>query len=461
MIPMPRMRGLLAAILISQASLIAVTAARAEDQLVYWPLVTDGNEYRRVAYPGEAGDLVVLADTTIVLEARAAPVTYWPITREFIAGVSRSSPLIEASVEIVAETGEATVVEPAPYIVWHPDGVGAGPTELLTGDAATAAYENYVRGGREAAIALQQYQRIVAEHHAAVEAWLKIAAQRPASLPPPPPELDVREPEPYRAFATDPQQGAVVTLPAGHYTVRLRDSAGDLVAGSERSLVSFAPLRQGIGYVVRPGDRWTQPVVSFSPDETVYITGRSDLFVQPVPVAEFQAHRFTRLFRPQSVEAADPFLTVWVPQPPKSRESGAADLAVWNGDTQVSTLATTPYRVSQTTGQARGYVIEEFQSASPGGLQPDFFAMRLDGDVPVTRVSLVNDAPVPASERRFRRVHQPGEAWLFVAVLVPLLAGLGLRLVSRLSGDRKRRRTAAGSSGPHASRRAESASRTG
>ena len=80
-------------------------SAQAEEQLVYWPLVTDGTEYRRVPYPVEAGSLVVLADTEIVIEARLAPVSYWPITREYLADLSGEPELLRGSVEIVDGVG--------------------------------------------------------------------------------------------------------------------------------------------------------------------------------------------------------------------------------------------------------------------------------------------------------------------------------------------------------------------
>lgn len=74
--------------------------------------------------------------------------------------------------------------------------------------------------------------------------------------------------------------------------------------------------RPPIGYVIRPEDRWTRPITRFAPNETIYTytTGKTDLFFQAVPVVEYEASFFTRLFRPQSVEAVDPSLTVWVPR---------------------------------------------------------------------------------------------------------------------------------------------------
>ena len=414
---------------------ICVSApASADEQFVYWPLVTDGTEYRRVSYPREAGSLLVLADTKIVIEARNASVSYWPITREYLADFSGTAPAVDGVVEFVDEAGEVTVVEPEPYIVWHPEGVGAGPAELMHGDRVAAFYENYVQTARAAADRAKEYQRVVAEHQAAVDAWLKIAAQRPENLPPPPPEFAVKEPEPYRAYATEPMDAAVVSLPQGSYTVRIRGSDGAIVADTERALTSFGPVSQGIGYVVRPEDRWTQPSLSFAPGDTVYTTGKADLFLQPVPVAEYSARNFARLMQPQSIEIADPSVTVWVPGANDDEDKETVALAVWNGDAMETSLPTTPYRVAQRPGAAKGYVIEEFAPKQGSPLKPDFFAMRVGQGLAATRVSLLEGAghdPARASDRDIRRVSPRETAWLFIPALLPLAFGLALRGASR------------------------------
>jgi len=76
-----------------------------QEQLVWWPLVTDGQEYRRVPYPQAAGSLLVLADFDIVVEARFAPVSYWPITREYLADVSGQPRAVHGAIEIVDGSG--------------------------------------------------------------------------------------------------------------------------------------------------------------------------------------------------------------------------------------------------------------------------------------------------------------------------------------------------------------------
>jgi hypothetical protein len=325
-------------------------------------------------------------------------------------------------------------------VLWHPLGVGAGPAELVRGAAAMELYQDYVQTARAAAEKEQQYQRIVGAHRAAVEAWLRLAAERRGQdMPAPPPELDLKPPEPYHAYATEPRVAAVVSLPEGAYTVRIRDPQGGIVPGSERELVSFAPLDRAVGYVLRPENRWTRPVISFRPDETIYTTGRTDLFVQPVPVVEYDARRFTRLFRPQSVEVADRSQTVWAPDEARGWDGdGGVALELWDGDALLGTLPRTPYRVTQLAGAARGYAIEAFVPEAGATLEPDFDAMRLARDAEITEIGLVVDGaagdPVRASVREVRRVVPPSDAMLFLPALLPLVVGLALRAWRRRPG---------------------------
>jgi hypothetical protein len=407
-------------------------ATRADDQLVYWPLVTDGTEYRRISYPREAGPILVLADTEVVIEAKSATVSYWPITREYLADFSKNPASAEGQVEIVDASGKVTIVEPTLYLLWHPDGVGLGPTELVHGEPTAAFYDDYVKTAREAAAAAKEYQRVVAEHQAILEAWLRIAAERPPNLPKPPPALSIEEPEPYRAYASEPTAASVVVLPEGEYTIRIRDGGGTIVPGSERELVSFAPLARAIGYVLRPENRWTQPIVTFAPDETIYTTGETDLFFQSVPIVEYEAERFTRLFRPQSVEVVDSSLTIWTPESEDDRVAAGTALALSGGGAAGEVAPLTPYRVAQLPGVARGYAIEEFRPAAGVPLQPDFYAMRVGGDTAATEVGLLEGSdPVPASERQIRIVTMPPEAILFLPAFLPLAVGIAVRFGRR------------------------------
>jgi hypothetical protein len=426
--------------LLAKVAIGGAACAAAAEQLVYWPLVTDGKEYRRVSYPHEAGSLLVLADTNVVIEARRASVFYWPITREYLADFSKHPPPVSGNVEIVDGSGAVTVAEPESFVMWHPIGVGAGPAELVHGEKAARFYEGYLRAARAAAEKEREYQRVLGTHQAAVEAWIRMAAERRGqNMPAPPPQLDVKKPEPFHAFATEPRQAAVLSLPEGTYTVRVRGADGAIVRGSERVLISFAPLDRGVGYVLRPEDRWTRPMFSFAPHEAIYTTGRADLFFQPVSVVEYDARRHARLFRPQSVEVADPSLTVWTPHGESAWANDDVALVLWDGNALLDTLPRIPYRVKQLAGASRGYEIEEFASVE-GALEPDFHAMRVSKDAELTQVSLLANGaagdPVSGSIRQVRRVTLPGDALLFLPALLPLALGVALRL-SRLRPFRR------------------------
>jgi hypothetical protein len=225
----------------------------------------------------------------------------------------------------------------------------------------------------------------------------------------------------------------VLSLPEGAYTLRLRGPDGEIVPGSERDLVSFGPLDRAIGYVLRPEDRWTQPVISFAPDETIYTTGRTDLFFEPVPVVEYDAERYARLFRPQSVQVADATQTLWTADVAREDVDNGVALGLWNGTTLVDTLPRSPYRVAQLAGASRGYLIEPFGLES-GALEPDFHAMQVPKEAEVTRVGLLadgaTDAPMRAG-RQFRKVAPWPEALLFLPALLPLVVGVAIRVGSR------------------------------
>lgn len=412
------------------ALVAAASASGADEQFVYWPFVTDGTEYRRVPYPKEAGDLVALAGSELVIEARHAGVSYWPITREFVTEIGQGTP-VTGALEIVGSDSQIPVREET-YTVWYPDGIGAGPVQLVKGPAAETLYGEYVSAARSAALKEQEYQRIVAEHQAATEAWLKMAATKARSeMPPPPPELNIAEPPTFKAYASEPRKAAIVSLNEGTYTLRMRDQAGNVIAGSERTLRIIAPVDQSVGYVIRPEDRWTMPLVSFSPQDTLYTTARTDLFLQPVPVVEYASRDYTRIFQPQSIEAADSETTIWVPQKGAAQTQSTQSLRIWQGARQMGAIPRSGYRVNQFTGTQRGYTIDPFTASPEGGVEADFVAIRLESGAAVDRIDVV--APVSGTGRAIVKVHTPPLWAIPLVALIPLLFGIGRRVWEKRS----------------------------
>jgi hypothetical protein len=166
----------------------------------------------------------------------------------------------------------------------------------------------------------------------------------------------------------------------------MRGADGQVVPGSLRQLLSFAPLSRATGYVLRPENRWTQPVVSFAPDEIIYATGRTEIFVQPLPVVEYSARSYARLFRPQSVVSADPAETMWVPGEVEEIAAPGATLNLTAGNELVEAVPSLGYRVNQVPGSERGYTIDEFRPEAGSPMRPDFTAMRVGANTRAAEV---------------------------------------------------------------------------
>jgi hypothetical protein len=389
-----------------------------EEQIVLWPWVTDGLEYRRVAYPRQADTIRVIAETPIVVEARRTQVYFWPLTREYLADFSTLNEPVPGQLEIVSSNGEVRRIASRRYTLWHPEGVAAGRSELLFDEVAEEVYAAYQRDSRAAAEAARGFEQRRAANDAQVEAWVKQAAAKVQPLPPPPPEFVESPPRAYVAYASEIQEAPVVSLPPGEYRAQWRLPDGTIASGSERRLVSFAARRQAIGYRILPESRWTQPTTSYSPDEALYVTGDDALFLQPVAVEEYNASHYVRLLRPQTLESPDPSLHFWVPRGPLS---GAA-LGVWQGNQPVETVPELPYQVTQAAGAGFGYEIEEFKPGGPAAA-PEFVALRLPthlGALSHLSLTTPDGAEIPNSRREVRRVQTGLDLLLYAPAVLPL-----------------------------------------
>lgn len=400
----------------------------AEEQLVYRPLLSDRFEYRRVNYPEQVDALLVLADTPVVFDATRTEVYFWPITREYLADFARLDEPVDARLEVVSSDGDERVVVPHTYVLWYPNGVAAGESELLIDEVARDRHATYVRDAREAAEATIDYQRRLAEHETALQEYLQAEAGGVEPLPEPPDEFTEQPPEQYLAYARDPAEAPIVSLPAGEYTIRLRTEDGEVVNGSERRLISFAPRRDGVGYAIVPERRWTQPTINFDPDETIYVTGAGDVYLQPVEVEEYPASLYARLLDPQTIDAPDPSEYVWVPREPVT----GAELLIRSGDEVVDRVPQSAYRVQQVSGASRGYTIEPYDPED-APLEADFEAMRVPiDDASVTGVTIARGGePIPSSARAVRRTPSAPDWVVYAPALLPILVVALIRALPR------------------------------
>jgi len=400
-------------------------ADAAREEFVYYPLVTNGFEYRRVPYPEEVTTIQLLAEEPVAFDARRSVVAFWPITREYLADFAKLDESVPGVAEVIDEHGVVTAFEPQPYTLWYPRGLSGEP-QLVTGNEAQQTYDTYVEEGRAAFEADRQYQMAVARLQEQIDEWLALAADGVEPLPDPPGELTEPAPEPYVAYAAEPALAPIVQLPAGSYTLRWRGDDGQIVAGSERELAISGATRSGVAYTIIPYDRWTQPIFTFDPNESIYLAEDQDVFLAPLPVSRYSAFVYTRLLDPQTIDAPDRNATLWVPDETDPDLTGNSVQVTSKGEV-VDKVAWLGYRVFQEPNATRGYYIEEFEA--DGALQPDFNAMRLPLDRSVTEVGLIgaDGHAVANSSRDVRRVPAIPRGALYL----PALAFIGLAISLR------------------------------
>jgi hypothetical protein len=370
------------------------------------------------AWDGYAGTLsalpthtiYLLADHPSVVSARETLVYYWPITGEYRADWSSLNVSVPGTLEILQGSRVVARVTAQPYVIQYPQGPDRGPSVLYTGAEARRRYQEFVA-------ARQRWREAVAQYLRDRQAYLETLARlrqgrvgaKTVTVPPPP-----REPDPFLLFSTEVHDGFVVTLPAGEYTIRLRQPDGRLRAGSRRTLVVFTHRRESIGFTIVPQSRWTVPERADDPLGVIYARADQVLYFQPFAEREYSDLAYTRLLNSQSREGRpDGWRWQYIhPRP-------AAHLVVV-GPQGRSSVYRRSYRVIQTPGEALGYEVTE-----PGpGQDADFDAYRVRVQGPL-EIALADDAGqiLPGSSR-IVRVPRSGPTWPLVLIpLIPLTTG--------------------------------------
>lgn len=370
------------------------------------------------AWSGYAGSLsarpshtiYVLSDHRTMVSARETLVYFWPITGEYRADWSGLNASVPGTLEVLQARRAVIMLARQLYVIQYPNGPDSGPAVLYVGEEAERRYRAFVD-------ARERSRDAVARHLEARRRYLEaldkaVAARQhgaPVTLPSPP-----EEPEQFRLFSSEVHDGFLINLPPGQYTIRVRGSDGQVMPGSQRSLVAFTHRREAVGFTVVPQTRWTVPERADEPSSTIYARRDQILYFQPFAAREYNDLAYARLTNPQSAEGRS---DGWRWEYTQSLAGSQLQLA---GGSGVETITGRPYRVEQKTGEALGYEVIE----PPAGQAADFsgFKVQVQGTMSLALLD-TSGRPVPGSER-IVRVPRLGTAWpLGIIPLLPLTLG--------------------------------------
>lgn len=395
-------------------------------ETVYSLNVWDGKDYASPFYPANANTIYVMADFQNVYSVKETLVYYWPISREYMADWDSLNKDIGETLEVLKGNEVIGIYKKVEYVFYYPKGYWGGDTQLYTGEAAKAKKKEYDKAIDKYWKEVDAYYKAYNEYNKAVEEFYKkIQEGKPAGkIPKEPPQ-----PKAPTFYVTDINKAYVFSLPAGTYTIRLKDKNDNIVPGTVKSLVAFSHRREGIGYNIIPESKWTYPEVADDVTQIIYQYKEGVLYFQPSTEWEFNELQYNKLSNPQS--AGRPDRWIWVHMHPISN----VKLDISMGGKLFTSVRERPYYVEQVPGSSLGYNIKLLdRKENPYGMA-DFTGFRFS--VPPTGdyklVAVDKDGKIIENSERYIRPIIAGDARnIFIASFGPLIVGLIIYIFRRV-----------------------------
>jgi hypothetical protein len=429
----------------------AVAPAQApvrSEQLVVSLLAWNGRDYSAVFAPESSETIYVIADSDNFLSVRKTLVYWWPLTAEWKMDTKSLNVQFPGSLELQDPRGKISRLPLQEYTYFNIKGEYELNWKVATGEDARRELQKYERLYASYSQAMQEYRQKSAAREAELQSLTALIQrlkargkdfaaplERLQNLPKP--EAPVAPPY-YVVPPVEMQQAFILNLSPGRYAIRLITPDGNVMEGSERTVVVHDRMRSGgIGFEVIPSDKWTRPETSVAPSSVLYVNGDADLYVRPFLEEEFNDLAYEKTIN--NGARGNPTIAKWV----RIQQVPHATIAFQDGPGGKSLLEETPYSVKQSEGASLGYTIVPFDPKGPRE-QPDIIAMRIPvrKNTSVIRFSALDSkgTTLSGSERQIRVVTGiRAPALLISLALAPLLLMavlLGLRQRLYASGPR-------------------------
>ena len=421
-------------------TLLALAAALAgaqtpvrEEQFIYSILAFNGKDYAATFAQKTENTLYLVADADNFLTMRNCFVYFWPLTQDWKSDTSVLNVPFTGTLELRGGgKREPRIVTPVRYTYYNTRGEYELNWKVATGEEADRAWQAYQALTEAYYASVQEYYVKRAAYEAVLnELTIRITRLRDQGR-------DVtklvevlqtltspKEPEFPKDYVVPPrpvEEAFLLNLPVGEYTIRFFDTGGAVLEGSDRKVVSFRKRRaEGIGLEVIPGDKWTRPAESTTPQAVLYVDGSADLYVRPFFEQEYNDLYYEKMQRNDAKGNPNVMKWVRIQQVPQAQVEIARP---GSPGAAPALIREEPFFVEQIKGASLGYKIVPFD---PQGAHKD-----RDPSLRAFRVPIVkgearlrlrtldkNGNPLAGSERQVRVVG-PARAGI-VALILALL----------------------------------------
>ena len=385
------------------------------------------NHYNGVSYsssfiPPETDTFYMLGNEDNILSARMTETYYWPLTNEIKASWDKQNELADGQIEI-SQNGEVVqVVERTDYTIQYDAKAMLDTIELYVGDAALASRFAFETLQLEYRDALQDYNQAYIDYEEELAVFMeKVRSENLEVTEDDFPDAPAKA-EDMTLFSTDLLKGFLIHLPVGTYSVQFRLADGSLQENSQKKLVIFEAIEDGVGYRVFSEKRWTIDETNSDESEIVYTTAGNRLFFQPYHQRLYNELYYLQMSNPQD-KSARKDRNIWMPfsdlEDSMVQLSGDGDgLFVEEGD----------YYVQQTKGYTLGYEILDYDAETMDTISFSAHAVDADlsGDVIFLETMDANGNSFDGSDREVRVLRTERNWVVYLMSGLPVFFGIGL-----------------------------------
>lgn len=271
---------------------------------------------------------------------------FWPIDQEYKVDWAKLNEAVGTKLLITPANGETMTIDLTPVLFDVSNEGVSGYDIMLKGDEAGGYYQAFLNDK-------ERYLQSMAEYDRAYAAYLdSLSTESPIPAP--------DKPDTFTRMLTPPSDGFVVNLPAGKYHACILDQNGKIIPNSNRNLVVIAPRRSGINFTVIPESQWTQPSVSMTSEEMIFVSEDEAIYLSPYFASEYLEQDIARLKNPQVMDV-EPGKWVWV----RTSNADLKNLKILSNNLATELVEIGSYVVKQSTGARLGYEIIEMPEDHP------------------------------------------------------------------------------------------------
>ena len=384
-------------------------------EYVYTGSIFDGIQYGAVLSPAEQDTLYLLADTVNAVVVKRTEVYFWEITQEYKADWEKLNQPLDGTLEIYQGNHLFQKLErQSQVLVRQYDSqlfkeIVFGPDALQRFQAYQNDIQRYRKDYENHVKAQQQYSEELWDRYQNPDKYRNVPLRKEPDLPPP-----------LHEFVSEVALTYPLSLPVGSFTMRVVDSNGRAVPGSEKKLKTIQPRRKGISYVVYTEHRWTNQKTSREPEEVIYVGAADSLFLQPFVQHEYYADDYLNLTEPQKKHAPlDDWM--WVDIHPLSGEK----LQTRDAKNHPGERDLIPFQVQQLPGPKLGYLIVPVDPNRPEST-PSFSAYKIDlARETVSAIGIIDQHSLRGgADRQIRRIANVNPLVMILPVGITLSLGL-------------------------------------